>query len=648
MGFPRHFEAWKEASLWPLHRSLVGLGSGRFCRRFGQEIRHYSVFRDQPFSVDKMAESCDRSSSTEPQLKFPGCSHYRRRSDNHFRCQQCRLNEGLTLRTKEAPCHVCKDWLPEAWRALEKVQPKRKRKAAAKAAKRWTTRLKSTHQKKEFKFHPSNAGMTGRLRRKRERNQPPRLRLWRQSLPTGLPGPMTRRRPFHPASLWLEDPGPMAAQCLPGPTDLNAIDQAVVIGADEVTGRRDVTTHQGPVTCLDVEGVGSGPGPCLRAGPALEPGMLTQQMLWPCFGRATEGQPFSSATRYQRHHSRSSADRRSRSGSQHYDRHESVDNVRSSCPRSHHNKVRREPLQWSLRLPDQLRWTTRQVWWARQTRQLWPTRQEWRAPRTRQRHRTQQVTRQQWISARQWRTRRRLCTTQQLLPTQHRIRTRQLPTQHTHRTQQVTTWQGVTGRRPRVPQQGLCQLQDKTLPWFLMSAVWCFRLFREVSTRRPQLTLRQCGLSCNEGWTRVWQLQTPSPGPLIRHRRPDMIRLCLEDPGLQSGIPGPQSDDPGLQSGVPEGWGPEIPLVHGLPLEDRPPQNLAPGMLHQSTFQQLWTQRRKSRTGLSLKRKMTRDLRRKSQRHNISCFARLWHHLRACSRLTLPSLAGLPGRLWSI
>ena len=48
----------------------------------------------------KMAESRDRSSSTEPQLKFPGCSHYRRRMDNHFRCQQCRYNEGLTLCTQ--------------------------------------------------------------------------------------------------------------------------------------------------------------------------------------------------------------------------------------------------------------------------------------------------------------------------------------------------------------------------------------------------------------------------------------------------------------------------------------------------------------------------------------------------------------------
>ena len=64
----------------------------------------------------------------------------------------------------------------------------------------------------------------------------PRLKLRRQRLPAGLPDPVTRRRSFHPASLWWEDPGRTAAQCLPGPTDLNAIDYAVVFGADEVHG----------------------------------------------------------------------------------------------------------------------------------------------------------------------------------------------------------------------------------------------------------------------------------------------------------------------------------------------------------------------------------------------------------------------------
>ena len=91
--------------------------------------------------VDKMAEpkSRDRSSSTESQLKFLGCTHYRRCNDNHYRCQQCRLNEGLTLCTEDSPCEVCKDWLPEAWQAQEKANEqkcKRKAAAAAKAAKK--------------------------------------------------------------------------------------------------------------------------------------------------------------------------------------------------------------------------------------------------------------------------------------------------------------------------------------------------------------------------------------------------------------------------------------------------------------------------------------------------------------------------------
>ena len=62
-----------------------------------------------------MAErSRDRSSSSESQPKFPRCSHFRRRNDNHLRCQQCRLIAGQSLCTQDSPCLVCKVRLPEA------------------------------------------------------------------------------------------------------------------------------------------------------------------------------------------------------------------------------------------------------------------------------------------------------------------------------------------------------------------------------------------------------------------------------------------------------------------------------------------------------------------------------------------------------
>ena len=84
-----------------------------------------------------MAEewSRDRSSSAESQPKFPGCSHFRRRNDNHLRWQQCRLNEGQPLCTQDRPCLVCKDWLPEAWAAQAKANAQKNRRKAAAVAK---------------------------------------------------------------------------------------------------------------------------------------------------------------------------------------------------------------------------------------------------------------------------------------------------------------------------------------------------------------------------------------------------------------------------------------------------------------------------------------------------------------------------------
>ena len=75
--------------------------------------------------------------------QFPGCSHFRRRNDNHLHCQQCRLNEGQLLCTRDSPCLVCKDWLPEAWAAQAKANAQktpRKAAAAAKAAKKASER----------------------------------------------------------------------------------------------------------------------------------------------------------------------------------------------------------------------------------------------------------------------------------------------------------------------------------------------------------------------------------------------------------------------------------------------------------------------------------------------------------------------------
>ena len=88
-----------------------------------------------------MAErSRDRSSSAESQPKFPGCSHFRSRNDNHLRCQQCRLNEGQPLCTQDSPCLVCKDWLPKAWAAQAKANAQKTRRKAAAAAKKASER----------------------------------------------------------------------------------------------------------------------------------------------------------------------------------------------------------------------------------------------------------------------------------------------------------------------------------------------------------------------------------------------------------------------------------------------------------------------------------------------------------------------------
>ena len=94
--------------------------------------RLFTSLRDCKIMAER---SCDRSSSSESQPKFPECSHFRCRNDNHRRCQQCCLNDGLPLCTQDSPCLVCQDWLPEAWTAQAKAIAQRNRRKAAAAAK---------------------------------------------------------------------------------------------------------------------------------------------------------------------------------------------------------------------------------------------------------------------------------------------------------------------------------------------------------------------------------------------------------------------------------------------------------------------------------------------------------------------------------
>ena len=227
-------------------------------------------------------------------------------------------------------------------------------------------------------------------------------------------GPEIRGSPCHPACLWWEVLGPTAAQHLPGPVVLNTIDHAVVTGADKVTGQTDTTTRQGPTTRPDVVGVGSGPGPRHREGPALELSTLIRRMFRGLVvrqrGRRRSGLPALPLVIIvirQGHHGIVGPGRDLGS----------MTDVRvwtawglglltypdekCSCPQQFHRRLRRELPLWFPRLPDQLILMTRQVWRARQTRQ---------------RRTTQQATSQQGVSDQKW-TSLRSCTTQQLLPT---------------------------------------------------------------------------------------------------------------------------------------------------------------------------------------------------------------------------------------
>ena len=135
MAFPGVIEDEERRIVVWLFRRLTSWSQAVFSSsRLRVKSRVYVFVK--PCLREKMAErSHDRSSSTESQPKFPECSHFRRRNDNHRRCQQCRLNDGLPLCTPDSPCLVCKDWLPEAWIAQAKATAQKNRHKAAAAAK---------------------------------------------------------------------------------------------------------------------------------------------------------------------------------------------------------------------------------------------------------------------------------------------------------------------------------------------------------------------------------------------------------------------------------------------------------------------------------------------------------------------------------
>ena len=107
--FQACFRSGKEVSSGCLPASSVGPRVEWFLMLYLAKKLLYSEFHVKLFLLvkfGKMVESCDQSSSQETQLKFPGCSHFRWRSDNHQHCQQCCLNDGLTLCTKDSMWHM--------------------------------------------------------------------------------------------------------------------------------------------------------------------------------------------------------------------------------------------------------------------------------------------------------------------------------------------------------------------------------------------------------------------------------------------------------------------------------------------------------------------------------------------------------------
>ena len=235
----RRLASWSQAMFWSSRLCVL-----KPCLRLRQVTQQHTA---------AMAErSRDRSSSTESQPKFPECSHFRRRNDNHRRCQQCRLNDGLPLCTQGSPCLVCKDWLPEAWTAQAKAQhreiiarPLPRWKQRRRKVGWWTIRWSYTHQ--GTLFLPSVPSPKIRLR------------------PSGRKQPQVPRNPspWLPASRRWDGPA-LTGRTTTGRGRLNASEDTA---RKNVTSLRGISRHAVKATAATGERA-SGPGPVPLVVPA--------------------------------------------------------------------------------------------------------------------------------------------------------------------------------------------------------------------------------------------------------------------------------------------------------------------------------------------------------------------------------------------
>ena len=520
--------------------------------------------------------SRDWSSSAESQPKFPGCSHFRRRNDNHFRCQQCRLNEGLTLCTQDRPCLVCKDWLPEAWAAQAKAnaqKTRRKAAAGAKAAKKASEREAmdnsvEIHALEETLQLPSKrASSDGSSKSKRTKTK------------------ATSSGSCEPKSV------------------VSAVERPSSHGSDRRRSRSaDQKRRHGTDKRQDSPSLGgmtvdgertSGPVQAPRAGPA--PGNVPSPAVFPrrrtpvlrplpliiviISHRAIEDpchQPHLGRLPTVSH--RPVIMREDESATIGLDIRTSPDGKCSCLPRSS-SLLRRELSLWSLRRPGSFKLMYLLQW--RDQRRWRTARQATARPQLTARA---QVTARPQLTARQAAVRpvtaRRTARPQLIHLTAQLF---SLMTRRSRTTLHVIRRREWTGRQAMEPQQEPRQRVDQTHPYWQEQAVRFSLQYRPPSTRQCWSILCLCGHYYSVGWTRVW-FQIPRPARLFRRQclLPDMtqhpgyqthsLELQRDVPGLPS--PGLHRDLPGrLSDGSGHPWDkpgvtatPEIPdhVLHSL------------------------------------------------------------------------------------